>query len=218
MTTVTDTELPDTEQDDTELPVAEAPAPAEPLDAEAIIPEPSGPITFQADDGLSFTVNVQRLKMRQLMKMLRILTVGLGSSITQLAFGPDDSAEDFGFALITAIAAAIPQAEDETVAFVRAMVELVPNEENFQKAPAGQRLSKAQREDNEAELAGQYEDFEAYMENPELEDLFLVIERVVKVEAPHIASLGKKVSAMLQFETKSVAEKPVASSRRNGRR
>jgi hypothetical protein len=82
---------------------------------------------------------VKRLKTREMMALLKILTRGAATTLVDFA-GEADS-DDFASTLIAAVIMAIPEAENETVEFVQRMVEPMGLVE-------GSRLSKNEREIN----------------------------------------------------------------------
>lgn len=152
-------------------------------EVEVIDPElsaPEGPI--ELTNGL--LVDVNRLKTRETMKLLKILTTGAGYALSQLSLGADS--EDFAEALVLSMALAIPEASEQTIDFIKVMVtptDLVPKPK-----------SKPEKEVNAA-LEEQLEDA---LDNPELEDLIAIVTRIVQVEAPHIQALGKHLSLLLK--------------------
>lgn len=66
---------------------------------------------------------VKRLRMRELMKLVRVLTTGLGDGLARLDFNAE--AEEFGQQLFGMAIVGIPEAEDEFVELVQALVEPV---------------------------------------------------------------------------------------------
>lgn len=139
-----------------------------------------GPIVLS--NGL--TIEVNRLKTRETMKLLKIITRGAGYALTTLDLSGES--EDFAQSLVLSIALAIPEAEDETIDFVRALVAPV----GLVKNPK----SKAEKEVNQ----GIFEQLDEALENPELEDLIEILTAVVESEAPHIQALGKRLALLLK--------------------
>lgn len=142
-------------------------------------------------------VKVQRLKTRQLLRLLRVLTRGAGPSLSQIRFDADDqsamSAQIMGLVLMS-----IPEAEDETVDFVLSMV--TPH--GFVEAPK----TAKEREANEK----LFHDLAVEMDNPEIDDLIGILEVVIKAETPHIAALGKRLATLLTVQQKSETAKKAA--------
>lgn len=149
-------------------------------------------------------VLVERLKTRQLMRLMKILTRGAGAALTDLNFSDSTSQEDFVAQLVMTVVFSIPEAEDETIDFVRSMV-----------SPAGliegRNLSKAENEIN----AGKFDALDTELVNPELEDLVSIIEKVAANEREHLTSLGNRLAVLLKTQQKiQVASKPSAASRK----
>lgn len=146
--------------------------------------QPEGPITLESGT----EVDVNRLRTREMLSLLRILTRGAGAALADLTFEGD--ASDFAARLIGIALVSIPEAEDETITFVQRMV-------SPHGLILGRRLSKPEQEINSNLLDG----LAAEMINPELEDLFSIVERVIRTEAPHVQALGKKFAFLLQTAT-----------------
>jgi len=151
-----------------------------------------------------FEVTVQRLKTRQTMRLLKILTRGASDALMTIKFGEDTSTEDFTGSLLAAVVLSIPEAEDETIDFIKGMVLPVGYIES-------KRLSIPEQEIN-AELDAR---LDVEMEDPELGDLISIAERVVTIEAPHIQALGKRLALLFQVQQKSLAAKSSASSKKS---
>ena len=148
-------------------------------------------------------VLVERLKTRQLMRLMKILTRGAGAALTDLNFDDSTSQDDFVAQLVMTVVFSIPEAEDETIDFVRSMV-----------SPAGlivgRGLSKNENEIN----ASKFEALDADFDNPELEDLVSVIEAVARNERDHLTALGKRLAVLLKTQQKTQAvSQPKASSK-----
>jgi hypothetical protein len=142
----------------------------------------SEPTSLTLSNGISVSVN--RLKTRETLKLLKILTRGAGYALSSIDL--KNSAEDFSETLVMAAVFAIPEAENETIDFLRAMV-----------IPEGLNLTaktKAARAENE-ELIEALDD---YLSNPELDDLLDIISEIIKQEAPHLQELGKKMALLLK--------------------
>ncbi len=145
-------------------------------------------------------IRVERLKTRQLLRAVKVLTNGAADVMSGLQF---DSEDEDGFAanILASVLFAVPEAEDETIDFVKSMV-----------SPAGiieHPKSKAEKALNE----DLYQQLDKELFNPELEDLISIVEVIVKNEAPHIVALGKRL--MLLIPTKTVAPTPTKKSNKN---
>ena len=174
----------------------EAPEVSESADLDTLASEPSF-LTLES----GFEVNVVRLKTRQLFKLLKVITRGVGPVLSNLSFSQETSTEEFTSTLLTAVLLAIPEAEDESIEFIRGMVEPA----NLIERPK----SKPEKEVN-AGLELELDD--ALTDNPELEDTVAIIERVIRVEAPHIQALGKRLAVLLRAQQMSTTAKQSASS------
>ena len=140
-------------------------------------------------------VSIQRLKLRQLFRLLRIITRGGAGYLPMLqdamaGLGSDDDrAEAFGTQLIAIAIIALPEAEDEAVDFIMSVVE-----------PEGissltDKNSRKINDELRQKLAGE-------LYNPEPEDAIGIIEAVINREKQDLVKLGKRLSQAF-----SVAEK-----------
>lgn len=168
-------------------------------DTDAIVTEPRA---LTLENGVE--VRVERIRLRQLMRFLKILTRGAGGALSSLSLSEDSSQEEFATNILMATILAFPEAEDESVDFLTSMV-----------SPAGliegKKLSKAEMEIND----GKYQAVIEALHNPELDDTVAIITAIVEVEGPHIRSLGKQLATLLKAQKKSeVAKKPNASSKK----
>ncbi len=140
-------------------------------------------------------VAIQPLRARQFFKFLRIVTHGalpLMNDMSLFQMDDDMSQQEFTGRLLSVMLLSIPDAEDETVEFIRSMVE-----------PAGlitgRKLNKQDSERN-AELTARVD---AELDNPELDDLVSIIEAIVKREAADIQALGKRLAGMFKLAQKT---------------
>lgn len=158
-------------------------------------------------------VEIQRLKLRQLFRLLRIITRGGASYIPMLReamtlSNEEERAEAFGTQLIAVALLALPEAEDEAVEFIMSVVEpegITPGND------------KRQRELNESLRRSLSEE----LFNPEPEDAISILEAVVNREKTDLVALGKRLSAafsmaqktgqMDETATKSPALRPVST-------
>lgn len=168
-------------------------------DIDTIISDPA-PLVLSS----GLTVLVERLKTRQMMRLMKIVTRGAGGALSDLRMEAGEGAREFASKFLAAIVFSIPEAEDETLSFVRSMV--TPS--GLIVARGG--ISKAEEEINENLLSAVDDAFD----NPDLEDLVLVLERIVTVEAPHLVSLGKRLALLLKVQQQAQAAKsPKTSSK-----
>jgi hypothetical protein len=140
-------------------------------------------------------VELESLRSRQFFKLLRIITHGAlpGMRNGGLFDGMADlDAEEFLGRLLSVTLLSIPDAEDETIDFIRSMC-----------YPYGlidrRGLNKQDVERNT--LLWQALDEE--LENPDLDDLVTIIEAVVKREADDIQALGKRLASMFKLAEKT---------------
>lgn len=167
-----------------ELADAQTPVvPDDPRDeAERLEPDVTGPIVLVG--GLE--VEVVPLKLRETMKLLKIVTRGAGAVLEQL-MGELDLNDPAAFAqtLGALVIMSIPEAENEAVDFIQSMVRPV----NFNELEHTQKV--AQLDAVVTELA-----------NPELEDVVSIIERVIRRESEDIRNLGKRLTAAFKLGRK----------------
>ena len=154
------------------------------------------PVTVKLESG--FPVEVVRLKTRQMFRLLRILTRGAGPAIAQLDFSAEQ--EDFAQKMLGILIMAIPDAEQETVAFLQSMCKPA---ELVEKKSA--QLTKQENEHNQ-EL---WDRFNAELFNPEIDDTLSLLEVIIANEAPELQSLGKRLKALWATTRKATGlEKP----------
>lgn len=140
-------------------------------------------------------VQIQRLKLRQLFRLMRIITRGGAGYLPMLreamtVADEEARAEAFGTQLLAIALIALPEAEDEAVEFIMSVVEpegLTPGRD------------KQQRELNESLRRSLSEE----LFNPEPEDAIAIIEAVVMREKNDLAALGKRLSAAFVMMTKT---------------
>lgn len=174
-------------------PTVEAPAedtpPTEERDELDALSPPPEELTLSTGTQVVF----ENLKARQFFKLLRIITHGAAPMMGNPGlFNLDGDAAQLAARLTALVAMAVPDAEDETIDFVLAMVKPKGLIE-------GRSLNKADKERNEELWDQVHKD----MENPELDDLFSVIEGVVKRESEDLAALGKRLSSLFKAAKKT---------------
>lgn len=150
------------------------------------------PVTDQVTLADGTRLQLERLRSRQFFKLLRILTHGAGSALSDLfRLDPDEPAEAFGARLVSMIVLSIPDAEDETIEFLRSMAQPVGLIE-------GRALNKADSERNKA----LWQELDRALYNPDLDDLVSLIEAIVRRESDDIQALGKRLAAMFKLAQK----------------
>jgi hypothetical protein len=179
---------------------AEQPAEPAALESEIdrIAPDPGEP--FPIANGHRY--RLQRLRTRQFMRLLRVLTAGAGPMLVQEAFQfasagktPEQreaEAKAFAERFLTLLMLSIPEAEDQTLAFIKSMI--LP-EEFVDEA----NLTDAQRQRNSDLLVQQ----EADWHNPEIEDTVAAAERIVRQEAKDLYELGNRLGRMWNVARKT---------------
>ncbi len=137
-------------------------------------------------------VLIQPLKARQFFKLLRIITHGAGGMLLNVQFSGTDTPEEFGAKLLALVGFAIPDAEEEVIDFLLAMVKPAGFKE-------GRNLSKAEKSANDELNNALFEE----LYNPELEDLVTLVEAIVKREAEDLQALGKRLMGMFEMAKKT---------------
>lgn len=146
-----------------------------------MLPEPSE--EFELANGSM--VKVAPLKMRELLKLLRIVTRGGAVLLPTLRFN-GVSASDFAVQFVSIVTFAIPEAEEQAVEFVQAITLPADLQEGD---------SQAVRSFNQQQINDLY----VYLNNPELEDFVSIIERLVYREKDNLQSLGKRLQTMFKL-------------------
>ena len=147
-----------------------------------------------------FQVNLLPMKTRQFFRLLRILTAGASPELVGVILTGEAPVELMVAGLLTSI----PEAENQTIDFLVSMVEPIGIKKGFN-------LSKEDKEAND-EL---WNEVAKELTNPEIEDSLVLVEAIVKNEAKHVESLGKRLRAMLEIAKKTgQLEKPKATRSR----
>ena len=156
-------------------------APSDPTpdqDVERLLPGPGEPITLESGK----QVLVNPLRLREFLAMLKIITRGAAMALGSVRLDTND--EDFMQNMLSLFVFAIPEAEDEVVDFVRVMVSPYGNFSGSEKVEAVNQLWEE-------------------MANPELEDLFTVVEVVIHREGSDLRRLGKRLANAIAFARKT---------------
>lgn len=144
-----------------------------------------------------FEVELVRLKTRQFLRLLKILTSGLQPGALQtLNFGDDP--EDFASKLVAMMMMAIPDAEPAAIAFLQSMLQPSGLVGGIGGKPLIQ-MSKQDRE-NDTTL---WDKFQNELFNPEITDTVDVIEQIILQEAPELQALGKKLERLMKLAQKT---------------
>lgn len=157
-----------------------------------LLDEPSGPLSLST--GLE--VELRPLKLREFLKLLRIITRGGAALLPNMTLDFNDP-ESFGAELIALILFSVPEAPDEVSDFLATICK-----------PTG--LSG--NADNDNVLIGKLIDT---FDNPELEDVIEVVTRLVQTESKDLAALGKRLQGMLKVAQKvgALDDKPGQTTR-----
>lgn len=140
-----------------------------------------GPIELVLLSGTRF--DLESLRLRQFLRLLRIISRGAADVLDQTRINFNDG-EDFIQTFFGMVMFSIPDAEEETVDFLKSMVR-----------PVG--LTGKPDEDLEKVRA-----LSAELDNPELEDTVTIIQAVIEREGEDLRALGKRLSGMLQVAQK----------------
>lgn len=132
-----------------------------------------------------FTVKVDRLKTRGMFKLLKIITRGAGPILMQMPLDFDDN-EAFVQQLLAVVVMAVPEAENEAIEFITAMV----TPDGFNERARSESEKKKNKELIDR-LIAEFDD-------PEIEDTITIIENIIRNEAGDIQALGKRLASMLQ--------------------
>lgn len=157
--------------------------------ADRLLDEPSGPITLST--GLE--VDIRPLKLREFLKLLKIITRGGASIMGSVSLDFNDT-EAFMQELLAIILFSVPEAEDEVVEFLEAIVK-----------PTG--LTGNMEKDQE-----QFALIAQTFDNPEMEDVIDVVTLLVRSEGKDLAALGKRLRAMFQVGQKMGATKGLSAT------
>lgn len=150
------------------------------------------PETVTLESGLQ--VQLESLKARQFFKLLRIVTHGALPGMRQAGLFElnDLDSDEFMGRLLSITLLSIPDADEETIDFIRSMVYPVGLIER-------RGLNKQDAEHN----ALLWEALDEVMDNPDLGDVVTIVEAVVKREAADIQALGKRLASMFKLAEKT---------------
>lgn len=151
------------------------------------------PLTLTLRSGVQ--ADVQRLKLRQLFKLLRIITRGGADYLPALreAFmetDEDERGEAVGVQLVAITLLALPEAENEACEFLRAVVE-----------PHG--LPEGKDKATRAVQEQKYDELNKELINPDLEDVMTILEAVIATEKHDLAALGKRIGTAISLMGKT---------------
>lgn len=177
--------LPDAPVAPTSEPQPSAPLP--PRDeAERLDPQPTPSRLASGTE-----IEIEALKLRQFLRLLRIVTRGAADSLESTTLDFEDP-QAFMQTFLGLVLFSIPEAENESVDFIKSMV-----------LPKG--LTGDPKKDFEKMDA-----LAAELDNPELDDVITIIELIIQRESEDLRALGKRLGAMLKVAEKMGATSPTA--------
>jgi hypothetical protein len=145
------------------------------------------PEPFKLESGR--LINLNPLKMRELLKLMRIITRGAAPMLGTLFQSHNlDNPDRFAEQLLALLIFAIPEAEDETIDFLRAMVKAP---EPWLDPPHNKRPNP------------DYADFLIELNNPDPLDFITIFEEIITREKDDLASLGKRLTAVAKMMVKT---------------
>lgn len=145
-------------------------------------------LTF--DDGSQ--VHVEQLRLRQLFKLLKIVTRGAGPLLFDPRLSLSGTPEEIALKFMTILGFALPEAEDEAVEFILSMIAPVGISD-------GRKVTEQERKHNQKLLEAMVEEWE----NPDPVKAITVIEYIVHREAEDLGALAKKLMTMFSMGKKT---------------
>lgn len=155
------------------------------------------PETITLRSGLM--VQLESLKARQFFKLLRIVTHGALPGMREAGLFDMDNldSDEFMGRLLSVTLLSIPDAEDETIEFIRSLC-----------YPYGLIERKGLNKQDVERNKILWEALDEELENPELDDLVTILEAVVKRESEDIQALGKRLASLFKLAEKTGQLKP----------
>lgn len=144
------------------------------------------PLKLALESGTAF--DLEPLKLRQFLRLLRIVTRGAADVLDQAELDFNDP-QAFMQTFLGMVLFSIPEAEEETVDFIKSVV----------------RPSNLTG-DAKKDLA-LVQSLSAELDNPELEDTITIVQALVEREAEDLRALGKRLAGMLRTAEKLGATK-----------
>ena len=128
-------------------------------------------------------VDVQPLKLRQFLKLLKVVTTGAGQAWSHFDMDLNDP-DKFMKDLLALVLFAVPESEDEVVEFVQSVV--LPHD-----LPKGNDRATLEKR---IEILN---DMYLELENPDIDDVVSILEVLISREAEDIRKLGKRLAGMM---------------------
>lgn len=144
------------------------------------------PIELRLASGTEF--DLEPLKLRQFLRLLRIVTRGAADVLDQAELDFNDP-QGFVQTFLGMVLFSIPEAEEESIDFIKSMVK--------PKKLSGDTKTDLMRIQSLADE----------LDNPELEDTLTIIQAVIEREAEDLRALGKRLGAMFAVAQKMGATK-----------
>lgn len=140
-------------------------------------------------------VEIMPLRLRQFLKFLRILTSGASEIWGNMQLNTEDvnafMRDLAGLALF-----AIPEAEDQTVDFLKSIVQPADLPEGRDRPTSDRRMQM-------------WNDLSQELENPDLDDALSLIQAIIEAEAADLMALGKRLKKMFETVRRSLPESVV---------
>lgn len=139
-------------------------------------------------------VQLESLRARQFFKLLRIITHGALPGMREAGLFDMDGldADEFMGRLLSVTLLSIPDAENETIEFIRSLC-----------YPYGLIERKGLNKQDVERNKILWEALDEELENPDLDDLITILEAVVKRESEDIQALGKRLASMFKLAEKT---------------
>src|SRR6187431_1856449 len=67
-------------------------------------------------------INIERIRLRQTMRFLKILTVGAGAALAEVRVNQDTPPAEMAQEILALLLISIPDAEEESIDFIKSMV------------------------------------------------------------------------------------------------
>ncbi len=145
-------------------------------------------ITFE--DGSQ--LQIEELRLRQLFKLLKIVTRGAGPLLFDSRLSLTGTPEEIALKFMTILGFALPEAEDEAIEFIVSMIAPVGTVD-------GRKLTEQERKHNQKLLEALIDEWQ----NPDPVKAIEVIEHIVKREAEDLGALAKKLMTMFSMGKKT---------------
>lgn len=161
------------------------------------------PDTQQLTLTTGFPVEIVRMKTRQFFRMLKILTHGAGPRLIQEGLNFSDDPTVFAGKLAALVAMSIPDAEAETIDFLKSMCQPA----GIVGGIGGKQQSQMSKQETENDVA-LWAEFNNELFNPDILDTYNLVELIVRQESADVQALGKKLMALMDLASRTGQDKP----------